>query len=132
MIRDMDHGEHSSDEPTNSSDLITFHCADKVFALPMDCIKEVGLDTGATMVPHNSKVLKGLTTYQGKVIPSIDQGSFSGSRPRAARKHSSKSMRLIVDIDPGLLCIVVDGIGRVISPSDLNLADSTNNILKWK
>lgn len=101
-------------------EMITFSSGGKVFSIPINYVKEVGVSQVISAVPHNHHGLGGLTSFQGQIIPCLNHTLLSEKEPPTEVLHESVApMRIIIDLENTMVSLSADSIGRVISVDDL-------------
>lgn len=100
--------------PQTTVQLCTFTVGDLVFALEVTRIQEVILLTQITQVPLASKTIRGLVNLRGQIVTAVDMRARLSLPPRTV-DVDSPPMNVVVRSDEGLMSLVVDAIGDVVT-----------------
>lgn len=94
--------------------LCTFTVGDLIFALEVTRIQEVILLTQITQVPLAASIIRGLVNLRGQIVTAVDMRARL-NLPARPHDPDTPPMNVVVRSDEGLMSLVVDAIGDVVT-----------------
>ena len=104
---------NSASETTEQTQFLTFHLADKEYAISILGVKEIIEDNTVTAVPNAPEWIRGVINLRGCVVPVVDLGVKFGMGERPVTKTSCIiTVEGCVDSQNTLTGVVADAVSQ--------------------
>lgn len=97
--------------PCREEQFVTFHLAGETYGIPILSVQEIIRVCEITRVPRSAAYIRGVVNLRGSIVPVIDLRQRLGF---AHAPESSESRIIVVDGNPGVVGMIVDGVSQVL------------------
>lgn len=97
--------------PCQEEQIVTFLLAGESYGIPILSVQEIIRVCEITRVPRSAPCVRGVVNLRGSIVPVLDLRQRLGF---AQAPESPDSRIIVVDGNPGVVGMIVDGVGQVL------------------
>jgi purine-binding chemotaxis protein CheW len=91
--------------------LVAFRLAGETYGIPIMLVHEIIRPCEITCIPRSPEYVRGVVNLRGKIVPVIDLRRRLALAPA---EESSSTRIVVVEIEQGIVGMIVDGVSQVI------------------